>query len=177
MGVSKSLIELVCHAHNINCTHIIFISIENSKVLWYVHYHFQQRSALSYSKSAESTPNRFNIGISTNSLGGSSRSTTKTSMSNIYRPDGYITKNNASVSTAASTTTPSNRVDHDYAPSYYKPSKCTNLDGKWSSLPKNLDTKFTLLKILRSTLYLTQNCWLQLVKIWLNIYGVLWIVD
>ena len=98
--------------------------------IWWLLFLFQQRSALSYScKSAEGTPNRFNVGISTNhhhsshSLG-TSRSTLKTSTSNIYRADGYINKN---VSVSTENTLQS--AAHNYAPSYYKP-KVTNLDGK-----------------------------------------------
>ena len=103
------------------------------RYVWFVSHfslHLQQRSALSYSKS-EGTPNRFNVGISTHhhqsshSLG-TSRSTLKTSTSNIYRADGYITKN---VSMSTASTGPS--APHDYVPSYYKPqTKVTNLDGK-----------------------------------------------
>ncbi|XP_070557832.1 cadherin EGF LAG seven-pass G-type receptor 2-like isoform X8 [Ptychodera flava] len=56
------------------------------------------RSALAYS-SRDGTPARFNIGTSTGSTG-SSRTTSKTSTSNLYRPDGYIRN------TSTSTTSP-----------------------------------------------------------------------
>ncbi|XP_033106725.1 cadherin EGF LAG seven-pass G-type receptor 2-like isoform X3 [Anneissia japonica] len=73
------------------------------------------RSNLAY-KSSEGNQTRFNVGISTNST--SSRSASKTSSGNIYRPEGYL-RTTASTSTA----TPS----YDYYPAYYQPRQ-TNLD-------------------------------------------------
>ncbi|XP_077984710.1 cadherin EGF LAG seven-pass G-type receptor 2-like isoform X2 [Glandiceps talaboti] len=67
------------------------------------------RSALAYS-SRDGTPARFNIGTSTGSTG-SSRTTSKTSTSNLYRPDGYIRN------TSTSTTSPPSAPDFA-APAY-----------------------------------------------------------
>lgn len=80
----------------------------------------QQRSALSYSKD---TPSKFNIGISTGSMG-SNRSSRQGGSS--YHPNGVARK------TASTTTnvTPSSNVD--YVPPYYRPNGPTDLDGKSS---------------------------------------------
>ncbi|XP_006824531.1 cadherin EGF LAG seven-pass G-type receptor 2 [Saccoglossus kowalevskii] len=69
------------------------------------------RSALAYS-SRDGTPARFNIGTSTGSTG-SSRTTSKTSTSNLYRPDGYLRN------TSTSTTSPPSVVpEFATAPAY-----------------------------------------------------------
>ncbi|XP_071960078.1 cadherin EGF LAG seven-pass G-type receptor 1-like [Antedon mediterranea] len=73
------------------------------------------RSNLAY-KTNEENQTRFNVGISTTST--SSRTGSKTSSGNIYRPEGYL-RTTASTSTA----TPS----YDYYPAYFKP-RTTNLD-------------------------------------------------
>ena len=102
-----------------------------------------QRSALTYNKndSYSGTPGRYNIGISTGSVGASSRSS-KMSNAQAYRPDGYLRK-------TASTTTTSPSAHFDYVPSYYRSNAETNLDGEYtgyririylSSLPTNISS-------------------------------------
>ncbi|XP_071817220.1 cadherin EGF LAG seven-pass G-type receptor 2-like isoform X4 [Apostichopus japonicus] len=88
------------------------------------------RSALSYSKD---TPSKFNIGISTGSMG-SNRSSRQGGSS--YHPNGVARK------TASTTTnvTPSSNVD--YVPPYYRPNGPTDLDDPRAALlsgnPANL---------------------------------------
>ncbi|XP_072181687.1 cadherin EGF LAG seven-pass G-type receptor 2-like [Diadema setosum] len=80
------------------------------------------RSALTYSKNDQyGTPNRYNIGISTGSIGASSRSS-KMSQVPSYRPEGYLRK-------TASTTTTSPSAHFDYKPQYYRNNAETNLDA------------------------------------------------
>ncbi|XP_041458442.1 cadherin EGF LAG seven-pass G-type receptor 2-like isoform X3 [Lytechinus variegatus] len=81
------------------------------------------RSALTYSKNDSiGTPGRYNIGISTASIGASSRSSKMSNNPHVYRPDGYLRK-------TASTTTTSPSAHFDYVPSYYKNNAETNLDA------------------------------------------------